>query len=167
MQIAHEAVSRTSGWSVPIWGSPSMTSRPAPQIHSLRSACASLSESTSILRAVFTNMAFFFILHKKSALTTCHVSSLPGTSTKSTLLPCTSWSSSTCWTEHRLCCAVRDSSSTVLHSKLGLDSLDVYMQCVRPKEMRPSETRKPAVQVLRTLRQKRAASVGCMVVINT
>jgi hypothetical protein len=55
----------------------------------------------------------------------------------------------------------------VLHSELGLDSLDVYMQCVRPKEMRPSETRKPAVQVLRTLRQKRAVSVGCMVVINT
>jgi hypothetical protein len=61
------------------------------------------------------------------------MSSPPGTSTKSMSLPRASWSSFACWTEHRLCCAVRDSSSTVLCGELRLD---VYMQCMRPKEMR-------------------------------
>lgn len=144
--------SRTSGWSAPIWGSPSTTSRPAPQIHPSRNACASASESTSVPRAAFTSTACFFILRKKSPLTTCRVSCPPGASTKSTSLSRASSSSSTRRTERRLCCAARDASSAVLRGELGLD---VYIQCVRLKEarrfsvawaMRP-KPRKPAVRV--------------------
>jgi hypothetical protein len=68
-----------------------------------------------------------------NVLPPCRVSSPPGTSTKSMSLPRVSWSSFAYWTDHRLCCAARDSSSAVLCGELGLD---VYMQCMRPKEMR-------------------------------
>ncbi len=113
--------SRTSGWSAPIWGSPSTTSRPTPQIHSSRNARARASESTSVPRAAFTSTACFFILRKKPALTTCRVSSPPGARTKSTSLSRASSSSSTRRTERRLCCAARDASSAVFRGEEGLE----------------------------------------------
>jgi len=56
----------TSGLSASMWGSPSTTSRPTPQIHSSRNARARASEPTSVPRDVLTRTAYFYPAQKVS-----------------------------------------------------------------------------------------------------